>query len=350
MPRRSRLILTAVGAFALAAAAVTTTTGDAAAAVPQYVALGDSYASGTGTGDYIDDSNCLRSAANYSSLIAAARGYDLNLRACSGAEIPDVRGQLGALSASTDYVSLSVGGNDAGFSEVITECAKPGWLSDCNSAIDGAQSIITGTLPDALSGLYADVRAHAPRATVVIVGYPRLFMGEDCNALTWFSPDEQDRLTAMADLLRSEEAAAAASAGFGFADPIPSFVGHAVCDDPEWLNGLSKPIVESYHPNKLGHADGFTPLVSAQLTGVAATADPAVLATAAAAAPAQAHRQQQYAAGDASIRPEVIRAPDLSTPEARAAAARAGVDLNSRASIDRADRIFSAQQAAAVDR
>lgn len=350
MPRRSRSLLTVAGVLALAAATAVTTAGAAAAAAPQYVALGDSYASGTGTGDYIDDSDCLRSASNYSSLIAAARGYDLNLRACSGAEIPDVRGQLDALSASTDYVTLSVGGNDAGFSDVITECAQPGWLSDCNSAIDGAENIINGTLPGALGGLYADVRARAPQATVVIVGYPRLFMGEDCNALTWFSPEEEDRLNAMADLLRSRASAAAAAAGFGYADPIPSFVGHAVCDEPEWLNGLSNPIVESYHPNALGHAAGFTPLVSARLTGAGVTVDPVVFAKAAAAAPAQAQRQQQYAAGDASIRPEVILAPDLTTPGARAAAARAGVDLSSRASIDRADRIASAQQAAAADR
>ncbi len=39
-------------------------------------------------------------------------------------------------------------------------------------------------------------------------------------------------------------------------------------------------------------------------------------------------------------------APDLTTPEARAAAAEAGVDLSSRASIDAADRLYSALQAA----
>lgn len=347
MPRRSRSLLMAVGALALAAAAtVTSAGGAAAAAAPEYVALGDSYASGTGTGDYIDDSDCLRSAANYASLIAAARGYDLNLRACSGAEIPDVEGQLSALSASTSYVTLSVGGNDAGFSDVITECAQPGWISDCNASIDGAEDVISGSLPGELAGLYSDVRALAPQATVVIVGYPRLFMGEDCNALTWFSPEEEARLNAMADLLRTTASTAAANAGFGYADPIPSFVGHAVCDDPEWLNGLSNPIVESYHPNTLGHANGFTPLVAAQLTGSALTADPALLAKAADAAPAQADRQRRYAAQDAGIRPEVFVAPDLTTPRARAAAARAGVDLDSRASIDRADRIASAQQAA----
>ena len=40
-------------------------------------------------------------------------------------------------------------------------------------------------------------------------------------------------------------------------------------------------------------------------------------------------------------------APDLTTPAASAAAARAGVDLRSRASIDAADRLYSARQDAA---
>ena len=39
--------------------------------------------------------------------------------------------------------------------------------------------------------------------------------------------------------------------------------------------------------------------------------------------------------------------PDLSTPEAKAAAARAGVDLSSRASIDAVDARYSTVQAAA---
>ena len=43
-------------------------------------------------------------------------------------------------------------------------------------------------------------------------------------------------------------------------------------------------------------------------------------------------------------------APDLTTPEARAAAARAGVDLSDRASIDAADRLWSARQAAELAR
>ena len=109
---------------------------------------------------------------------------------------------------------------------------------------------------------------------VVIVGYPRVFNGQDCNALTWFSPAEETRLNATADLLNSRLASAAGSAGFTFANPTSAFVGHAVCDSAEWINGLSSPITDSYHPNRAGHASGYTPVVSTRLTG-SAQAQPA---------------------------------------------------------------------------
>ena len=60
-------------------------------AAPSYVALGDSYSSGVGTRSYLSDgSSCQRSVYAYPSLIATARGYALNFRACSGAKVADV--------------------------------------------------------------------------------------------------------------------------------------------------------------------------------------------------------------------------------------------------------------------
>jgi hypothetical protein len=52
-----------------------------------------------------------------------------------------------------------------------------------------------------------------------------------------------------------------AGTNFRFKDAIPPFVGHAVCSSTEWLNGLSNPIGESYHPNRTGHRSGYAPLV-----------------------------------------------------------------------------------------
>jgi lysophospholipase L1-like esterase len=264
-PRRT----TWIGALAVAALALLLPllTLPAQAAGSSYVALGDSYSSGVGTRTYISDgTSCQRSTYAYPYLIAQARGYTLSFQACSGAKVTDVTGkQLGTLSSGTAYVTLSVGGNDAGFSSVITECAQPGWMSNCDGAINTAQSYINNTLPGSLSTLYATIRSKAPNAKVVIVGYPRIFNGEDCNAGTWFSPTEETRLNQTADLLNSKLSAAASAKGFGFANPTTKFIGHAVCDDVEWLNGLSNPVSESYHPNKLGQSSGYKPVVSGLL-------------------------------------------------------------------------------------
>ena len=302
----------------------------AQAAAPSYVALGDSYASGTGTRSYISDgTSCQRSTQAYPSLIAAARGYALNFRACSGARIPDVTAtQLSALTPATSYVTISVGGNDAGFADVLTSCALPSWASNCNGKIDGAQAFVNNTLPGQLAALYSSIRARSPQAKVVVVGYPRIFMGEDCNAFTWFSPAEQSRLNQMADLINTRTAAAASAAGFSFANPTSAFIGHAVCDNPEWINGLSSPISESYHPKATGHAGGYTPTVSPVLTGAAVAVSAQVVADSAASGDAQAQLQQQYAAADRVIEPEVVLAPDLTTPEVRRAARKAGIDID----------------------
>ena len=342
----TRVVLTTA---ALGAALVGGLATPATAAAPSYVALGDSYSSGTGTRDYVaDGTQCQRSTRAYPSLVAASTGYALDFRACSGATIPDVVGnQLGALTAGTSYVTVSVGGNDAGFAPVLTECAQPGWMSDCDGAVDGAEAVINGQLPGALDSLYGQISARAPQARVVVVGYPRIFMGEDCNAFTWFSPQEQARLNAVADQANSVLAAAAGRAGFRFANPTSAFIGHAVCDDPEWLNGLSNPIGESYHPNVAGHASGYAPLVSGPLTGATAAITAETVAAADASGPSLARQGAAHADADRSIRPQEFVLPDLTTPEAAAAAARAGVDLDSRASIDAADRRYSAVQAAA---
>ncbi|MET3960270.1 lysophospholipase L1-like esterase [Marmoricola sp. OAE513] len=264
MTHRTRsAVLAALASFSLLVTALLVAQ-PAHAAGASYVALGDSYASGVGTRSYISDgTSCQRSTLAYPSLIAANRGYALTFKACSGAKVSDVTStQLSALSSTTRFVTISVGGNDAGFSSVLTECAKPGWASNCDGKIDTAQSYINGTLPSSLSTLYASIKSKAPNAKVVVVGYPRIFNGEDCNAGTFFSPAEETRLNAMADLINSKISAQASSKGFTFANPTSRFVGHAVCDSPEWLNGLSNPVSDSYHPNKTGHASGYYPLVN----------------------------------------------------------------------------------------
>ncbi|WP_043661411.1 SGNH/GDSL hydrolase family protein [Thermocrispum municipale] len=256
--------------FAAAAAFVGVGSAHAAGA---YVALGDSYSSGVGTREYYSDSGeCYRSPKAYPVLVAASTGAQLTFASCSGARVADVRGsQLGGLSSSTTMVTVQVGGNDAGFADVITSCARP-WPWTCWGDIDEANRIIRDELPGRLDGLYTDIRNRAPNAKVIVVGYPRLFNGEECNALARISPEEQQRLNETADLLAGTIGGRASAHGFTFVDVRGSWTGHAVCDDVEWVNGLSNPILESYHPNVAGHRDGYAPAVRSQFVAVPSAA------------------------------------------------------------------------------
>jgi lysophospholipase L1-like esterase len=259
-PRR---ISTMAGALLAAVVSVTALTGGAAQAQTiEYVALGDSYASGVGTRDYIDDSGCRRSDAAYPSLLADAIGADLTFAACSGAKTGDVlNNQLGGLSDSTDLVTITIGGNDTGWTGVVQQCAYP-YPWTCTKEIDAAEAFIRDALPARLNDVYNAIEDAAPNAEVIVVGYPLLFNGEECNAITRISPGEQAALNDAADLLGDVVGTVAAGHGFQYADVRAAFDDHAVCDDTEWLNGISYPIAESYHPNKSGQSDGYFPIVS----------------------------------------------------------------------------------------
>lgn len=153
---------------------------------------------------------------------------------------------------------------------MITECALPSWASNCEGAINTAQAYIQNTLPGRLDLVNNTIKSKSPSAKVVVLDYPKLFNGTDCNALTFFSSGEMTRLNQTAEMMRTQLSAAATRAGsnFIFRDVIPPFIGHAVCDggggsSTEWINGLSNPVGESYHPKVTGHASGYYPVIHA---------------------------------------------------------------------------------------
>ena len=295
----------------------------------QMVALGDSYASGVGSRDYFDDSgDCYRSPKAYSSLIASANALALDLQACAGAVTADVRNnQVQALSAGTDYVSVTIGGNDVDFAPVLTECAKPGWWGDCDGAIDEALAVLQNELPSRLDATYADISSRAPGADVVATGYPILFNGEDCNAITFFSPEEEQRLNDATDDLNALIEQKASAAGFTFADVRSAFAGHAVCDEVEYVNGASMPLVNSYHPNVDGHA-AYASVVGPAF-GLGDGSD-ATVTTATAAKIDSSSRNTTTAAGF------TFEAPDLNSLEAEQAAESAGVSQTDLHKLQRA--------------
>lgn len=261
LPPRTAIV---VVLLLLAAALLTAMPARASAAV--YVALGDSYSSGLGAGED-EDRACHRTPQAFPVVVASRLpGSDLRTVACAGATIPDVTArQLGALSADTAVVTITIGGNDAGFAKVITRCALPAWAARCGPPVARAREVVRRRLPARLDQLYTEIRRRAPVARVVVAGYPRLFNGIDCGPVTFFSRGEQRLLDGTAEQLRDVLRSRAAAAGFAFADVIPAFRSHAICDRKEWLNGLSVPLRESFHPNGPGHAEGYAPAVLAAI-------------------------------------------------------------------------------------
>jgi lysophospholipase L1-like esterase len=237
----------------------------ASAAASQYVDLGDSYASGVGTRTFYSESgSCKRSPEAYGPKIAAARGYTLSFQACSGAKTTDVNAnQLGTLSSSTALVSIAIGGNDAGFSNVILNCAL--YYFTCGGAINEANSYIATKLGGVLDTTYNNIRSRATTAHVVVIGYPHLFTdtGSTCNA-NFLTGSNEKKLNETGDKLDAVIKARAEAHGFTFVDPRSAFKAHEVCASEEWLNGQSNPLEESYHPNVKGQAR-FTTEVSAVL-------------------------------------------------------------------------------------
>ncbi|MGK5545834.1 SGNH/GDSL hydrolase family protein [Streptomyces sp. URMC 127] len=256
-----------LSAFALAAALALTGAGAAQAAqkisTPGYVALGDSYSSGLGAGSYYTNSgDCKRSSKSYPALWAAAHAPStFAFTACSGARTGDVLSkQLGPLNSSTGLVSISIGGNDAGFGDTMTTCVLNG-DSACLARIDQARTYVRNTLPGELDKVYTAIKGRAPAAHVVVLGYPRFYKlgATTCGGL---SEAKRTAINAAADLLNSVIAKRAADHGFSYGDAAAGFTGHELCSGSPWLNSVTFPIDSSYHPNAAGQAGGYLPVFS----------------------------------------------------------------------------------------
>jgi len=170
MSRRPTVLACLVTALLL----VPATPALAAADDIDYVALGDSYSSGVGAAGQAG--LCLRSSRSYTTLWAE-RNDPASYRtvACGGARTGDVRTwQVLSLSSRTDLVSITIGGNDAGFADTVVSCTL-GSDSSCAAKVEQARAYVTGTLPGELDRTYRAIRQKAPNAEVVVLGYPRLF-------------------------------------------------------------------------------------------------------------------------------------------------------------------------------
>jgi lysophospholipase L1-like esterase len=266
MPILTRRCVTALATTGTAAALVLIGTGAAQASGAHYVALGDSYSSGVGSGDYTSASgDCDISTAAYPYLWDGANApSSFTDEACSGAETTDViSSQLGALSSATSLVSITIGGNDVGFSSVMEDCVLEG-TSGCESAVAGAESYAENTLPSRLDAVYADIAADAPNAHVVVLGYPEFYDLSESGTCVGLSYDSRSAIDGGADELDSVIQTQAEKYGFTYVDIRPYFSGHEICDSDSWLHSLNwLDVDESYHPTAAGQADAYYPAFEA---------------------------------------------------------------------------------------
>ena len=256
--------------------------------LPRYVAMGDSFASGEGTPPYdfvSDRDGCHRSTRAGAVQFAAAPEYgpgvlDIRHVACSGARLTNIyNGQNGelpqttSLDRSTGLVSISIGGNDLGFSSVLTYCAAQyqlgkkcagdldGRMQQYLRALDTPRSDLFGFTP--LQYAYRTIHVRAPRAKVLVVGYPRLFSEAgarpSCNSIGTSDQLWINSVLGQGNAIIRRNAEAAGATYVDLASPgVPgSFAGHGLCDSAvNYLNNiiLSRKIVakESFHPNLAG--------------------------------------------------------------------------------------------------
>jgi len=251
MNNHSRTARCAVAALALVASLVVgVTTASAAPRQPvEYDALGDSYASGYGVPPY---EACGRSQSAYAVQLDGRMKIDLDdFVACAGATTASLvaGGQLNALDDDTDLVTISIGGNDIGWSTAVVACLG-GTDAQCAGGLAATSGRVTTVLPGLLDSVYSQVSARAPEAHVVVTGYPRLFSPEYGVFLAASAP-EQEALNDGADLLNGVIAEAAAEHGFQFVDVTKRFLGHGVNAPDAWVLGPFDP--GAFHPNTAGY-------------------------------------------------------------------------------------------------
>ncbi len=279
------------------------------------VALGDSFISGEGAKRYLTgtgskDNVCHRANTAYPYLVAKNLDYRLVTAACSGAVTDDVirsgqhphspsdvlggRKQLEVLDrsdlvgspADIDVLVLSIGGNDAGFGDIVRTCLDE---KNCQRHDVTWMARLENVAP-ALKATYDAIAAKVPQARRIVMTYPQTMVPTQCapglapGEVRWvnnrFLPRLDSIITFQASL-----------AGFEVVDNTDSFAGARVCEDGELTRGRAANVFSlervhgrfgldpaaitrgSFHPTEIGHALLAARLLS-EVTSVAESPDP----------------------------------------------------------------------------
>ena len=235
---------------------------------PTYVALGDSYTAGGPIGTLQEHGFfCQRSSRNYPSLVASTLDLPLTDVSCGGATSEGLResvrgapAQIDAIKRKTRIVTAGIGGNDFGlYSSLLLTCpdlSKPGRSgAPCRDRMGTEIAALIPAIGDEVGAALSAVARKAPKAEIVLVGYPRLMPSSGtCDQapytagdVAWFASLESD--------LAASLAAAARAHDVTYVPMYARSQGHDICSgDAAWVNGLNPPSGDglTLHPN----ADG----------------------------------------------------------------------------------------------
>jgi lysophospholipase L1-like esterase len=263
--RAATLVIAALAVLALSFAT---------AARASYVSLGDSYVAGPLIPNPVLPLGCLKSSNNYPRLTAPQIGLPLTDASCSGAETEDMTSpqevdpdgpnppQFDSLSASTTVVSLTIGGNDIGFSEVAENCVTLNPFSTpCRDKYNsGGKDVLAERIAETapkVAAVLDGIEARSPTAEVFVVNYAAIFpeTGFGCWPQMPIGFGDVPYLRAKQKQLNSMLATQAAAAGATLVDWYTASIGHDACKSTlvRWVEPLvptnpAAPI----HPNKAG--------------------------------------------------------------------------------------------------
>jgi lysophospholipase L1-like esterase len=246
-----------------------------ASAAPRYVALGDSYAAGPVIPVQLPPFGCLKSSNNYGHLVQLETPFpEFADPTCSGAKTDHMTQpqgvtpgpnppQFDSLTADTAAVTLTIGGNDIGFSSIAEDCMRstPSNGSPCKDQYTaGGQDEISRRIQETapkVAAVLQGIKSRAPQSTTYVLNYSAIFphKGPGCypqmpvaKGDVRYLRDKQEELNAML-------ATQAAANGAKLVDVYAASVGHDACALPgqRWV----EPVIPAnaaapIHPNILG--------------------------------------------------------------------------------------------------
>jgi lysophospholipase L1-like esterase len=279
-PRLSRALLLAAVLLAVALALTAS-----AARAANYVALGDSYTAGPLIPNPVLPLGCLKSSNNYPRLAAPSIGLTLRDASCSGARTDHMTSpqnvdpdgpnppQFNSLDATTTVVSVTIGGNDIGFSEVAQGCITVNPFSTpCKNKYtaggkDQLAERIAATAPK-VAAVLQGIHTRSPAAEVFVLNYPAIFpeTGFGCWPQMPIGFGDVPYLRSTQQKLNTMLATQAAANGATLVNWYGASIGHDACkgSSTRWVEPLVPgELAAPIHPNKAGMQGAANVLVAA---------------------------------------------------------------------------------------